>query len=147
MRTKEIFRLLDEWAPPKASWEKDNVGLQVGSGQEDIQNVLICLELTKNVLQDAIKKNCNLIITHHPFIFTPIKNINTSSDIRSQLIYELIKNDITLFSAHTNLDFTKDGVSFQLAYTLNLQNVNFLKINPIISLSYQFLSRKITLRN
>lgn len=127
MIVKELIKYLEDWAPPGAAWEKDNVGLQVGSGDEIIKSILLSLELTNEVLDEALKKNCNFIFTHHPMIFNPIKNLDLSKNPNSKLIYRLIKNDINLFSAHTNLDFTKDGVSFQLAKKLNLQKIDFLK--------------------
>ena len=127
MIVKELIKYLEDWAPPGAAWEKDNVGLQVGSGDETIKNILLSLELTSEVLDEALKKNCNFIFTHHPLIFNPIKNLDVNKNHVSKLIYRLVKNDINLFSAHTNLDFTKNGVSFQLAKNLNLNNITFLK--------------------
>ncbi len=126
MLLEEIIKYIENWAPAGIAWEKDNVGLQVGSQRNQIKNILLCLEVNSRVVEDAIKKKCNLIISHHPLIFTPIKSLNTSKD-NSEIIKTLIKNDINLFSVHTNLDFTKDGVSFQLAKQLKLQKLRFLK--------------------
>ncbi len=127
MKTKEIVKILDDWAPPGAAWEKDNVGLQVGSLEKEVRKIFLCLELTENTLNEAISKNCNLIITHHPLIFQPVKKLNFDSNHQSRVIAGLIKNDITLLSYHTNLDFSKDGVSFELAKRLSLINIKFLK--------------------
>ena len=126
MIAKEIIKFIENWAPPGAAWDKDNVGLQVGSTSLGVTNIMLCLELNEKVLSEAIRKKANFIFTHHPFLFKPIKNINITSDPKSKLIEKLIKNDITLFSAHTNLDFTKEGVSFELAKTLKLTDLNFL---------------------
>lgn len=127
MRAKDIIKFIENWAPPQVAWEKDNVGIQVGSTNRKISNVMLSLELTEKVLNEAIKKKCNFIFTHHPFIFTPLKNINIDDNDKGKLIEKLIKNDITLFSAHTNLDYTKEGVSFELANTLNLKDIDFLQ--------------------
>ncbi|MCX7874977.1 MAG: Nif3-like dinuclear metal center hexameric protein [Melioribacteraceae bacterium] len=127
MIVNELIKYLDDWAPPGASWEKDNVGLLVGSGEDSIKNIFLALELNEEVLDEALKKNCNFIFTHHPIIFTPIKKLNFDNDSQAKLISRLIKNDISIFSAHTNLDFTKDGVSFELAKKLKLEKVKFLK--------------------
>lgn len=127
MIVKELIKYLEDWAPPGAAWEKDNVGLLVGSGDEKIENIFLSLELTGEVLEQALKKNCNFIFTHHPLIFNPVKNLDVNKNPNSKLIYKLIKNDINLFSAHTNLDFTKDGVSFTLAKKLKLNKITFLK--------------------
>ena len=126
MIANELINYIENWAPPEIAWDKDNIGLQVGSIKQRISNIFLCLELTEKALNEAIKKKANFIFTHHPFIFSPLKTINISSDPKAKLIERLIKNDITLFSAHTNLDFTKDGVSFELAKTLKLQNTKFL---------------------
>ncbi len=125
MLAKEIITHIENWAPPKIAWNKDNVGLQVGSSEMQVSNILLSLELTEKVLDEAIKKKCNFIFTHHPFIFYPVTSINTGNS-KGKLIAKLIKNNITLFSAHTNLDYTKNGVSFELAKTLNLKNIKFL---------------------
>jgi len=127
MTCKEIIKYFESWVPKEIAWQKDNVGLQVGSTERKIKNILLCLEVTNETLDDAIKKGCNLILTHHPLLFYPLKKIDIPKDKNSKIIEKLIKNDITLYSAHTNLDFTKDGVSFALAKALNLKNIEFLK--------------------
>lgn len=123
----DLTKYLEDWAPPGAAWDRDNVGLQVGSQAERLKNILLCLELDEEVLKEAIQKNCNLIFTHHPFIFNPIKRLDTEKNQQAQLIQKLFKNNITLYSAHTNLDFAKDGVSFELAHALKLKNIKFLE--------------------
>ncbi len=126
MNTKDIIKFLENWAPPGAAWKNDNVGLQVGSMELGVSNILLSLELNEKVLNEALRLKANFIFTHHPFLFHPLKKIQIDSDPKSKLIEKLIKNNITLYSAHTNLDFTKDGVSFELAKTLKLNGLNFL---------------------
>ncbi|HSD64066.1 MAG TPA: Nif3-like dinuclear metal center hexameric protein, partial [Ignavibacteriaceae bacterium] len=127
MKCIEIIKYIEQWAPKETAWEKDNVGLQVGSFEREVKNIFLCLDVTPAVIDEAIKKSCNLIISHHPLLFHPIKKICTDKDYRSRIIEKLIRNDITLYSAHTNLDFTKDGVSFRLAKQLKLKNIEFLR--------------------
>lgn len=127
MTIKETIKFIENWAPKEAAWAKDNPGLQVGSPDAEVKNIFLCLELSGQALKEAIKKKCNFVFTHHPLIFNPIKRIDLTNDKTSALISQIIKNDLTLYSAHTNLDFTKDGVSFQLAHTLKLQNIRFLE--------------------
>lgn len=122
----KLIKNIEEWAPPGAAWDRDNVGLLVGSGENEIKNVFLCLELNEQALKEAVKKNCNFIFTHHPFIFNPIKKLDFQKDSKAALIEKLIKNNISLYAAHTNFDFSYGGVSFQLAEALNLQNVKFL---------------------
>ena len=126
MRCDKIIKIIEDWAPKSIAWEKDNVGLQVGSLRREAKNILLCLDVDEKVVDEAIQKNCNLIISHHPLLFRPLINIDVDRDKRSKIIEKLIKKDITLYSAHTNLDFTKDGVSFQLAKKLGLANQKFL---------------------
>jgi dinuclear metal center YbgI/SA1388 family protein len=126
MTCKEVIKHIEEWAPKAIAWDRDNVGLQVGTTGRKIKNVMLSLDLNENVIKQALIKKCNFIITHHPLLFNPLTKIDTELDTTSKLVEKLIKNDLTLYSAHTNLDFTKDGVSFQLAKKLNLQNINFL---------------------
>lgn len=137
MVINRVIKYLEDWAPKGIAWEKDNIGLQVGDLSVKTSNILLALEFDKKVLQQAIRKKCNLIITHHPFIFNPIKSLNFATNTKSQLIKELIKHNITLYSAHTNLDYTKDGVSFELAKRIKLQNIQFLE--PQISNQYKLV--------
>ncbi len=127
MLAKEIITHIEKWAPPEIAWKDDNVGLQVGSAKTKVSNVLLSLELTEKVLDEAIAKQCNFIFTHHPFIFYPLNKININDTDKGYLITKLIKNDITLYSAHTNLDYTKNGVSFELAKVLELNDIKFLQ--------------------
>jgi len=127
MTGKEIIKYLEEWAPKGIAWEKDNVGIQIGDPEIKIKNILLSLDLTGEVIKAAQKENCNLVITHHPVLFYPLKNLDFSKSRIAKMIATLIKNNITLYSAHTNLDFTKHGVSYQLAKKLELKNIKFLK--------------------
>ncbi len=127
MTVEELTTYLEDWAPPGVSWERDNVGLQVGSRDMRIKNIMLCLEVNPEVLTEAQRKDCNFIFTHHPLIFNPIKKLDTQNNPQAKLIETIIKNDITVYSAHTNLDYTKDGVSFELAKTLGLGDIKFLQ--------------------
>jgi dinuclear metal center YbgI/SA1388 family protein len=127
MNGKEIIKYLEEWAPKGIAWDKDNVGLQVGNPETKIKNIILSLDLSDTVIEEAIKNKCNLIITHHPVLYHPLKNLDFSKNQTALMIEKLIKNDISLYSAHTNLDFTKQGVSYQLAKRINLKQIKFLK--------------------
>ncbi len=126
MIIKELIKIIEEWAPPGIAWEKDNIGLQIGSPEKPVQKILISLDVSDEVVDEAIKKNTNLIITHHPLIFEPLKSI-TTSDAGGKIIYKLIENGISLISMHTNLDFIRSGVSFSLAQKLELTDLKILK--------------------
>ncbi len=127
MTGNDIIKHIEDWAPKSIAWERDNVGLQIGSLKRKVSNVMLCLDVTQNVVDEAIRKKCNFIFSHHPLLFHSMKSINTDDDEHSLIIEKLIKNNITLYSAHTNLDFTLGGVSFELAKTLKLKNIKFLE--------------------
>jgi len=126
MTVKNVIKYIEEWAPKEIAWGRDNVGLQVGSLTRRLQNIMLCLEITEGVINESIKNKCNFIFSHHPLLFKSLKKIDTDIDKNSIFIEKLLKNNITLYSAHTNLDFTKDGVSFQLAKRMKLTNIDFL---------------------
>ncbi len=127
MTGNDIIKHIEDWAPKSIAWERDNVGLQIGSLNRKVSNIMLCLDVTQNVVDESIRKKCNFIFSHHPLLFHSLKSINTDDDEHSQIIEKLIQNKITLYSAHTNLDFTKDGVSFELAKTLKLKDIKFLE--------------------
>lgn len=122
---RHISTFLNQWAPPSIKMDYDNVGLLVGDSNTEVNSVLTCLDVTDEVVDEAIKKNCQLIVAHHPLIFGKIGSINPSNE-QGRIIYKLIKNDIGLLVAHTNLDAALDGVSFVLANILGLDNLSFL---------------------
>lgn len=127
MTVNEIIKYLEEWAPKGVAWNSDNVGLQVGNPETKIKNILLSLDLKDEVIENAVEENCNFILTHHPILYHPLKNLDFSHNRLSQMIEKLVKNNITLYSAHTNLDFSEHGVSHQLAKRLSLSNIKFLK--------------------
>jgi len=93
MMINELIKFYEKRVPKGQAWEKDNVGLQIGSLSEPLKNILLCLELTEESLKFAINNNCNLIITHHPFLFTPLKNINVDDD-KGKIISTVIKTEL-----------------------------------------------------
>lgn len=126
IKAAEVIQLMGKIAPSSLAEEWDNVGVQVGDSSQEVKNVLIALDFNQKVLEEALEKNCQLIITHHPFIFNGIKSVNTQNQ-SGRLIFELIKNNITLFSAHTNLDIAKEGLNDYLIKKLNVENISILK--------------------
>lgn len=114
----QINDYINELAPSHLAKKWDNVGLLIGNPSTQISNIMLALDITKDVLMDAIENDIQLIITHHPVIFDPIKCINNES-----IVYQLIKHDIAVISAHTNLDLADGGVNDVLAKTLGLCNL------------------------
>lgn len=110
----------------------DNVGLLLGDYSAPVSKVLVCLDVTEAVVDEAIDQNCELIVSHHPLIFKEISSINPDNE-QGRIIYKMIRNNVALLSAHTNLDAALDGVSFVLANNLGLDELHFLEKNYNIS--------------
>lgn len=126
MIVQQVAKFFESWAPKFIQWERDNTGLLVGSGRQEVTGILLCLDVTDDALEQALRLKCNLIISHHPLIFFPLKKITLESGRTSKLIYKLIQNNLSLLSYHTNLDFTHDGVNHQLAKKLKLSDLKYL---------------------
>jgi dinuclear metal center YbgI/SA1388 family protein len=126
VKVAEVIQLMGELAPARLAEDWDNVGMQVGDGSQEVKNVLLALDFNQEVLTEALEKNCQLIITHHPFIFNGIKSVDTQNQ-SGKLIFELIKNNISLFSAHTNLDTAEAGLNDYLIKKLDVENISILK--------------------
>lgn len=122
-----IIGLLTDLAPQNYAYNWDNVGIQSGSLNQKTENVLVSLDITKEVLNEAKEKNCNLIISHHPVIFDELDSIHDQT-ATGRLIIDSIKNDITLYSAHTNLDVAKGGLNDYLADLLDINNLEGLSL-------------------
>ncbi len=118
---KDILNYSETFAPLNSAMEFDNVGLLVGDENTSVSKVIVCLDITKQVVNEAAKKNAQLIISHHPVIFNGIKHIS-----QNDIPYLLIKNNLSALCLHTNLDLsTKFGVNTCLANTLELKNIEY----------------------
>lgn len=117
--------LLESWAPRALAWDRDNVGLLVGSPAKPVKRILVALDATDRLIDEARACGADLLVTHHPVIFGSLKSV-TDTDRTGRLIAALIKHDIALYAAHTNLDFTKGGVSTRLAIKLGLVDLEVL---------------------
>jgi dinuclear metal center YbgI/SA1388 family protein len=125
MRVGDIQRFLEDWAPPWAAEERDNVGLHLGDPAQRATHVLVALDVTPEVVREAIRKKAQLIVSHHPLLFRPPRSLRTDH-VLGAMVHALARSGIAVLSAHTNLDFAPDGVSFALAARLGLTNVRFL---------------------
>ena len=125
MKIKEITKPLEQLAPIHLQESYDNSGLLVGNPESEIKKVLITLDVTEEVLDEAINKQCNLIISHHPVIFKGLKSI-TGKNATERLVTKAIKNDIGFYAIHTNLDNVDTGVNSILCDRLGLKNKKIL---------------------
>lgn len=106
----EIYDVLDQWAPFAQAEEWDSAGLQIGCRSARVNSALLCLDVTSDALEFAGKEDCQLIISHHPLIFSPIKSVLCDRP-GEKLVYSLISRNISLIAAHTNLDAAPGGVA------------------------------------
>lgn len=122
---KEIYAFLDESYPFETQMSFDNAGFLVGDGDSTVEHILVALDITSAVIAEAKKKHCQVIFTHHPLIFSPLKSL-VAHKPTERMIMDLIRHNIAVISAHTNLDVAKEGVNFHLAQQLQLQEIAFL---------------------
>jgi dinuclear metal center YbgI/SA1388 family protein len=125
MKIKEITQFLEGIAPLNYQESYDNSGLIVGDENWEVTSVLICLDSVEQVIDEAIENGCNLVIAHHPIVFSGLKKLNGNNHIECTII-KAIKNDIAIYAIHTNLDNIKGGVSSKIADILELENQKIL---------------------
>jgi dinuclear metal center YbgI/SA1388 family protein len=131
---RDIIGLLERWAPPEYQENYDNSGLITGDQNLDCTGVLVCLDSTEKVILEAEQNGCNLIVSHHPLIFKPVRNILPDNSTGKILIHA-IRNGIAIYAIHTNLDNVLSGVNAAIADKLGLKHREILKIqsdNPYI---------------
>ncbi|MBO7246915.1 MAG: Nif3-like dinuclear metal center hexameric protein [Bacteroidaceae bacterium] len=122
MKIGKIIDALEGFAPLPLQDDFDNSGLQVGVTETEATGALLCLDVTEAVVNEAISSGCNLIISHHPLLFTPLKYV-TDSDYIGRCVIKAIRNGITIYAAHTNLDNAAQGVNRQIADMLGLTDL------------------------
>lgn len=125
MKLRDVARILENLAPLSLQETYDNVGLITGTKDQELTGIMICLDISIPVIREAIGKGCNMIISHHPALFKPIKRL-TGNTLSEQILIELIRNNIAAYAVHTNLDNVANGVNSGLAQKLGLQNTRFL---------------------
>ena len=123
---KELTRFIENKFPPQLQENYDNSGLITGNPDTEISKVLLTIDVTEEVVNEAIEKKCNLIIAHHPIIFHPIKRLTGANHIERTLL-KAIKNDIAIYAAHTNVDNSFDGLNKIIADKLNLKNLQIIE--------------------
>jgi len=126
MTIKRLIKLLESVAPPALQESYDNAGLIVGNASNTIKGVLLCLDSTEAVIDEAIRKKCNLVIAHHPIVFKGLKTI-TGKNYVERVIIKAIKKDIAIYAIHTNLDNVyHNGVNEKIAQRIGLVNTQIL---------------------
>ena len=129
MRLKEITDVLESYAPLAYQESYDNAGLICGDHEMEISGALICLDSTEAVIDEAILLNCNLVIAHHPIVFSGLKKFNGKNYVE-RVIMKAIRNNIAIYASHTNLDNVHNGVNAMIASKLSLSNCSVLDPKP-----------------
>ena len=126
MYIKEIISLIEAYAPLKLQASFDNSGLLCGDSERELTSILLCIDVTEEVVKEAIDKGHNLIISHHPLIFSGLKHITPTTYVE-RCVIDAIKHDITIYAAHTNMDVVANGVSGRMADKLDLHHRQILQ--------------------
>jgi dinuclear metal center YbgI/SA1388 family protein len=148
MKISDILKEIERLAPLPLQEDFDNAGVQVGDVNQAATGALLCLDVTEEVMDEAIAKGCNLIISHHPLAFKPFKSLRGATYTERCLI-KACKRDLTVYAAHTNLDNAQGGVNYRLAEIAGLQRVRILspqknallKLVTFVPVSYAGLVR------
>ncbi len=124
VKLKEVLRALERFAPLPLQESWDNAGLQLGLTETEVSGALLCLDVNERIVDEAIAKGCNLIVSHHPLLFRGLKTISDLTDVQ-RTVMRAIKQGIAVISMHTNMDNARGGVNYRIAQKLNLQHVSF----------------------
>ena len=119
-----MLSALERFAPLPLQESWDNAGLQVGLTETEVSGALLCLDVTEQIVDEAVRKGCNLIVSHHPLLFRGLKTISDLTDVQ-RTVMKAIQQQICVVSMHTNMDNAKAGVNFKIAEKLGLQQVQF----------------------
>ena len=124
MKIKQVLCALEQFAPLPLQESWDNAGLQVGLTEAEVSGALLCLDVNEQIVDEAIQKGCNLIVSHHPLLFRGLKQVSGQNYVQ-RCVIKAIKNDIVIVSMHTNMDNAKNGVNWKIAEKLGLSDVTF----------------------
>ncbi|MBX0289423.1 Nif3-like dinuclear metal center hexameric protein [Hymenobacter sp. HSC-4F20] len=126
---QDLARVLERAAPLAYQESYDNAGLQCGDPQMEVRGVLIALDCTPAVVDEAVRRGCNVVVAHHPLIFKPLKRLTGANEVEQTLL-KAIRHEVALYAAHTNLDNVRHGVNRKLADKLGLTNLRILDPKP-----------------
>lgn len=126
LKVKDIAAVIEDFAPKGLQESYDNTGLQIGNPEMEVSAMLLCLDITEEVLEEAIERHCNLIVTHHPLLFKGLKEV-TGRTATERIVIRAIRENVAIYSAHTNLDSAWEGVSYEIAHILNVRSLRVLE--------------------
>lgn len=126
VRVRDIADVIEAFAPKSLQEPYDNAGLQVGNPEMPVSAVLLCLDVTPDIVEEAKRRQCNMIISHHPLLFTGLKHI-TGQTPTETIVIDALCNNIAIYTAHTNLDSAVEGVSYEIAHALEMRDLHVLE--------------------
>ena len=124
MKIRQVLSALEQFAPLPLQESWDNAGLQLGLTEADVSGALLCLDVNEEIVDEALRRGCNLIVSHHPLLFRGLKQI-TDANYVQRCVIKALKNDIVVVSMHTNMDNAQGGVNWKIAERLGLQDCQF----------------------
>ena len=125
IKIKDVTRYLEEWAPLSYQESYDNAGLITGNASSEVTGLMVTLDCTEEVVDEAIQSGCNLIVAHHPILFKGLKKL-TGTNYVERTIIKAIKHDIAIYAIHTNLDNVHTGVNRKICEKIGLKNIKVL---------------------
>lgn len=126
VRVGDIAAAIEAFAPLPLQESYDNAGLQVGDPDAPVHAVMLCLDVTPDVLGEAVRRKCDIVVSHHPLIFRGLKSL-TGADETQRTVMKALAEHVAIYSAHTNLDSTWNGVSHEMGHILGLQDIEVLR--------------------
>ncbi len=130
MKIKQVLSALEQFAPLPLQESWDNAGLQLGLTEAEVSGALLCLDVNEKIVDEAIAKGCNLIVSHHPLLFRGLKQISGQDYVQRSVI-KAIKHDIVVVSMHTNMDNALNGVNWKIAEKLGLNGCSFFAAKTV----------------
>ena len=124
VKIKQVLEALEKFAPLPLQESWDNAGLQIGLTEAEVSGALLCLDVTEQIVDEAVRCGCNLVVSHHPLLFRGLKQVADLNDVQ-RTVRKAIKNDVCVVSMHTNMDNAQGGVNFKIAERLGLRDVDF----------------------
>jgi dinuclear metal center YbgI/SA1388 family protein len=124
VKIRQVLDALEQFAPLPLQESWDNAGLQLGLTEAEVSGALLCLDVNEQIIDEAIRRGCNLVVSHHPLLFRGLKQISGADYVQRSVI-KALKNDIVVVSLHTNMDNAQGGVNWKIAERLGLQGCQF----------------------
>lgn len=125
-KVSDVIKAIEAVAPLRFQDEWDNSGLQVGFAGDEVNGILVCLDITEEIVDEALKKGCSMIVSHHPLLFHSLKQVSDCT-YQQRCVAKAIKEGIAIYSAHTSLDNAPGGVNHKIAELIGLKNLEWIE--------------------